>query len=77
MEAEETKNETPSSSIETTTKERFKENVVLVLGATGKTGQNLVNQLADKQGYNIRVMVRYDECRKISIVDSIINLSGK
>lgn len=33
------------------------ENVVLVLGATGKTGQNLINQLADK-GMNIRVLVR-------------------
>lgn len=34
------------------------ENVVLVLGATGKTGQNLINQLADKEGLNVRVMVR-------------------
>lgn len=43
---------------------RYKENVVLVLGATGKTGQNLVNQLADKQVYNVRVLVRYRNSKK-------------
>jgi len=54
MEEDEVKQEDAHQRKET----RHKENVVLVLGATGKTGQNLVNQLADKEGVNIRVLVR-------------------